>query len=166
MTLRSIVPWAFNKKRVPTRYTDEDPFTALHREMDSLIDRFFHDLDIEPFGGRIGRFSPRVDVSENEKEIKVTAELPGMDEKDIEVSLTEDSLTISGEKKEEKESKEKDYYVRERSYGSFKRTIPLHEEIDTDKVEANFKKGVLTVTLPKVKGAEERVKKIPVTVEK
>ena len=95
-------------------------------------------------------------------EIKVSAELPGMDEKDIDVSLTRDTLTIKGEKKEEKEDTGKDYYKMERSYGSFTRSIPLPVEVDTDKVQATFKKGVLEITLPKTAKAIQETKKVPV----
>jgi HSP20 family protein len=101
-------------------------------------------------------------VSETDKEIKVSAELPGMDDKDIDVSLTRDALTIKGEKKEEKEDKGKDYYKMERSYGSFTRSIPLPVEVDTDKVQATFKKGVLEITLPKTAKAIQETKKIPI----
>jgi HSP20 family protein len=101
-------------------------------------------------------------VSETDKEIKVSAELPGMDEKDIDVSLTRDSLTIKGEKKQETEDKGEDYYRMERSYGSFTRSIPLPIEVDTDKVQATFKKGVLEITLPKTARAIQETRKIPV----
>ncbi len=163
MTLKNLVP-SFGKKKVPVRYED-DPFKALHGEMDRLVDNFFRGFDIEPFGGRLGTFSPGIEVTENEKEIKISVELPGMDEKDIDISLANDSLTISGEKKEEKESEGKEYYIKERSYGSFRRTVPLYTEIDNDKVEAHFKKGVLMITLPKSEKERERKKKIAVKVE-
>ena len=133
--------------------------------MDSLFDNFYRGFDIGPFESRLGAFSPKVDVTENDKEIKISAELPGMDEKDIEVSLHNDMLTIKGEKKEEKEDKGKDYYRMERSYGSFLRTIPLPAEVETDKVEAKFKKGVLSITLPKTAKAVAETKKIAVKVE-
>jgi HSP20 family protein len=120
---------------------------------------------MQPFEGRIGAFSPKVDVTENEKEFNISAELPGMDDKDIDVSLQNDMLTIRGEKKEEKEDKGKDYYRMERSYGYFSRTIPLPVEVETDKVDAKFKKGVLTITLPKTAKAVAETKKISVKVE-
>ena len=113
----------------------------------------------------IGAFHPNIDVTETDKEIRVSAELPGMDNKDINVSLTKESLTITGEKKEEKEEKKKDYYRMERSYGSFSRTIPMPVEIDTDKAKALFKKGVLTITLPKTAKAIKEKKKISIKAE-
>ena len=108
-------------------------------------------------------FSPRMDVSETDKEIVVSAELPGLADEDIDVSLSLGMLTISGEKKQEKEKKGRNYYHVERSYGSFQRSIPLPAEVDTNQVDAVFKKGVLTVTLPKT-GAAQAGKKIAVKV--
>jgi HSP20 family protein len=164
MTWKDMVP--FKKKGVPVKRESVHPFDRLRDEMDTLFDDFSRGFDIEPFEGRYGRsFSPHIDVSETDKEIKVSAELPGMDDKDIEVNLNKDSLTIQGEKKEEKEDKGKDYYHVERSYGSFSRTIPLPDEIESDKAEANFKKGVLTVKIPKSTRAIESKKKIEIKAE-
>jgi HSP20 family protein len=163
MAIRNLAP--FGKKDVPVKREAEHPFSLLRREMDSLFDNFFRGFDLEPFESRMGAFSPKVDVTENEKEIKISAELPGMDEKDIDVSLQNDMLTITGEKKEEKEDTGKDFYRMERSYGSFSRTIPLPVEVETDKVEAKFKKGVLSITLPKTAKAVAETKKIAVKVE-
>lgn len=164
MTWKDIVP--FKKRSVPVRRDDGHPFQRLHDEMDALFDNFFKGFSMEPFEGRhAGSFSPNIDVTENDKEIKVSAELPGMDDKDIEVNLNKDSLTIRGEKKEEKEDKGKDYYHVERSYGSFSRTIPLPVEVESDKVEAHFKKGVLTVKIPKSAKAIESKKKIAIKAE-
>jgi len=163
MAIRNLIP--FGRKSVPVKREDENPFSILRQEMDSLFDNFFQGFDVSPFEGRMGSFAPKVDVAESDKEIKITAELPGMDEKDIDVSLQNDILTIKGEKKEEKEDKGKDYYRMERSYGSFSRTIPLPIEVDTDKIEATFKKGVLNITLPKTAKAAAETKKIAVKVE-
>jgi HSP20 family protein len=163
MTIRNLVP--FGKKDVPVKREDEHPFSLLRRGMDSLFDNFFRGFDLEPFENRMGAFNPKVDVTENDKEIKISAELPELDEKDIDVSLQKDMLTIKGEKKEEKEDKGKDFYRMERSYGSFSRTIPLPAEVETDKVEAKFKKGVLSITLPKTAKAVADTKKIAVKVE-
>lgn len=153
------------KKSLPIKREERDLFSLFREEMNRLFDNFFRGFEIEPFETGFGTFRPSVNVVEDEKEIKVSAELPGVDEKDIEVSLSKDSLTIKGEKKEEKEDKGKNYYRMERSYGSFSRTIPLPVEIDADKVKAQFKKGVLTVTLPKTAKTIEETKKIPVKAE-
>ena len=147
MALWDIVP--SGKKGVPVRREEGSPFALLRREMDSVFDNFFRGFEMEPFESRFSAFSPKVDLTENDKEIKVSVELPGMDEKDIDISLNKDALTIRGEKKEEKEQKGKDYYRMERSYGTFSRTIALPAEVETDKIEASLKKGVLTVTLPR-----------------
>jgi len=163
MALKDLV--TFGKKDVPVRRDSDHPFALFRKEFDDLFDNFFRSFDMQPFEGRIGAFSPKVDVTENEKEFRISAELPGMDDKDIDVSLQNDMLTIRGEKKEEKEDKGKDYYRMERSYGSFSRTIPLPVEVETDKVDAKFKKGVLTITLPKTAKAVSETKKISVKVE-
>ncbi|MEW6585288.1 MAG: Hsp20/alpha crystallin family protein [Nitrospirota bacterium] len=160
MAKKSIVP--IQKQAVPARREEWNPFALLRQEMNTLFDSFFRGFETEPFGTRFGAFAPRVDVAETDKEFKVSAELPGMDDKDIDVSLTKDSLTIKGEKKEEKEEKGKSFYRLERSYGSFTRTIPLPVEIVTDKAKAEFKKGILTVTLPKTPQAIKETKKVPV----
>ncbi len=155
------------KEKLPVKRTEYSPFELLRREMNSLFDNFFRGFDVWPswekFG--VGTFTPKVDVKESDKEITVSAELPGIDDKDLDVSITKDTLTIKGEKKQEKEDKGKDYYRMERSYGSFTRTIPLPAEIDTDKAKAEFKKGVLTVSLPKTAKAIKETKKIPVKAE-
>lgn len=163
MAFTSLIPWRRGERRVPIR-REEHPLQILQRDMNRLFDEFFRGWGLSPFrlfeeGWDV--FSPRVDVVETDKEIKVTAELPGMDENDIEISLSQDVLTISGEKKEEEEYKGRNYYRMERSYGSFQRSIPLPCEVDSDKAEATFKRGVLTVTLPKT-AAAQACKRIPI----
>ena len=151
-----------NKSLAPGRreraLAEREPFAVLRREMDALFDGFFSE-----FGGAaktLQSFTPRIDVTENEKEVRITAELPGVEEKDVEVSLSGDAITIKGEKREEKEEKGEQYRF-ERSYGSFRRTFSLPCEVDADKASAAFKKGVLTVTLPKTANAA-KTKKIAV----
>jgi HSP20 family protein len=151
-----------DRETLPTRFEEWNPFFALRNEMDKVFDNFFRGFDLEPFGKTPGVFQPKVNVSDGEKEITVSVEIPGMDEKDIELSLTKDTLTIKGEKKEEKEEKTKNYHRMERSYGSFSRTLPLPVEINTDKAEAAYKKGVLTIVLPKTEKAVKETKKIPI----
>ncbi len=163
MALKDLV--TFGRKDVPVRREEEHPFATFRREFDDLFDNFFRSFDLQPFEGRLGAFSPKVDVTENDKEIRISAELPGMDEKDIDVSLQGGMLTIRGDKREEKEDKGKDYYKLERSYGSFSRSVPIPVEVDTEKIDAKFKKGVLSITLPKTAKAVEETKKIAVKVE-
>ena len=144
----------------------EYPLASFQWEMNKLVDDFFGGFNLSPWTplkrGLATIFTPRVDVSETDKEITVSVELPGMDQKDIDVSLARDALTIKGEKKEEKEEQGKDYYRMERSYGSFTRSVPLPAEVDTDKVQATFKKGVLDISLPKTARAIQEMKKVAV----
>jgi len=107
-------------------------------------------------------FTPRVDVKEEDNHVVVSAELPGMDQKDIDVTVTRDSVRIAGEKKHEQEKQERGYYHRETSCGSFERIIDLPSEIDENKAEAEFSKGVLTVRLPKSEQAQSKQKKIEI----
>lgn len=159
MTLRELSP--FRKKNVPMRRATDNPFA-----LDNMFADFFRGFDIEPmWTHRLSSFNPRVDVTESEKEIRVAAELPGIDEKDIDVSVTRDTLTIKGEKKEEKEEDGKDYYRMERSYGSFCRTIPLPAEVETEKIAASYKKGILNIKIPKSAKAIEGKKKIAIKAE-
>jgi HSP20 family protein len=150
------------------------PFDRLRSEVERLFDDFAVGpwrspfrrgvFDIEPF--RHGEISwnkvPAVDVAETAKGYEITAELPGIDEKDIEVKYADGTLTIKGEKKDEKEEKKENYYLSERSYGAFQRSFRVPEGVDPDKVEASFKNGVLTVTLPKSVEAQKQEKRIEI----
>ena len=150
------------------------PFESLRRDIDRLFEDFAGGFwrspfprsffDIAPLGRGEPSWTatPAVDVTETDKAYEVTAELPGMDEKNIEVNVANGVLTIKGEKQEEKEEKKKDYYLRERSFGSFQRAFQVPEGVDTDKIEASFKKGLLTVTLPKTPETQKAAKKIEV----
>ncbi len=109
-----------------------------------------------------GVSAPFVDVVEKEKECQISAELPGLDEKDVEVSIADDLLTIKGEKKEEREEKAKNYYASERRYGAFQRSFQIPSGVDADKIGASFQKGVLMVTLPKTPEAQTKEKKIAI----
>ena len=163
MSLKDLTP--FGKKNIPVRKDADNPFALFRKEFDDLFDAFFRTFDLKPIEPSIGSFSPRVDVVDSEKEISIKAELPGMDEKDIDVSLSRGVLTIRGEKKEEKEDRGKDYFRMERSYGSFNRSIELPAEVDETMIKANFKKGVLDITLSKTPKAVQETRKIKVTVE-
>jgi HSP20 family protein len=150
------------------------PFESLRREIDRLFDEFNGGFwrspfprslfDVTPFrrGSADLTALPAVDVSETDKAYEITADLPGMDEKNVEVKVAYGILTIKGEKRDEKEEKQKDYYMRERSFGSFERSFQVPDDVDSEKIEANFKKGVLSVTLPKSAEAEKAAKKITV----
>ncbi len=148
----------------PAGTDDDHPFYSLQNQMNSLFDDFFSGFDVAPrsMAGGVGAFVPSVDVKESDKDFTIYAELPGMDEKDIEVSVTSDSVTIKGEKKEEKEDKRKNYYFMERSYGSFNRTIPLAAQTDASNARASFKNGLLNITIPKTQSARAKGTKIPI----
>ncbi len=118
----------------------------LHNEMDDLFDGFFRGLD-RPFGGY--KAWPAIDVAEKDDAILVRAEVPGCKADDVDISVYNNTLIISGEKKETREEKDKGYYYSESSYGSFRRDVTLPAEVDTARVEATCKDGVLNITLPK-----------------
>src|SRR5574338_1220270 len=139
-----------------------DPFNRLHREIDRVFSDFMTDW---PWTGRtnlldrqLGSFVPDVDITETDKEFRVTAELPGMDEKDLEVTYFDGGLTIKGEKRDEHEEQQGEFYRSERVFGAFERTIPLPSDINPDKAKASFKKGVLSITLPKTEEARSHKK--------
>jgi HSP20 family protein len=151
-----------------------EPFRAFRTEMDQLFDRFFSGFALpmmrrplwrEPawdFETTLEMGAPKVDVIEGEKAYKLSAELPGLIEKDIEVTLADGMLTLKGEKNQEKEEKTKQYWLNERSYGSFQRTFALPEGVDPDKVDATFTKGILTIMLPKKAEVVKEAKKVEV----
>jgi HSP20 family protein len=147
------------------------PFGALRMEVDRLFDDFGHSFwqrsfrapaALEPSWPKTFVAAPAVDVAETDKSYEITAELPGMDEKNIEVNLANGGITIKSEKKEETEEKKKDYTVSERRYGSFQRYFTLPDGVDANKIEATFKNDVLKVTLPKTAEAQKPAKKIDV----
>ncbi len=161
MSFRDIVPWRGLKKNDSLSRRDEyeDAFLGLQKHVNDLFDNFFSGsgFGIEPLMGRT--FTPKVDVVETDEAIMVKAELPGMDEKEIDVSVNDDSLVLKGEKKEEKEEKKGGFHRVERSYGSFYRRIAIPAEVDAEKVEASYKNGVLTVNLPKTgTGTTKKIK--------
>jgi HSP20 family protein len=127
--------------------------------MNRLFDDAFRSFDVSPFGSAHTMNWPNMEVSETDKEMKVTAELPGLEEKDVKVELAHGTLSISGERKTETEDKERRFS--ERYYGRFERRIAV-EDVDADKITASFKNGVLTVTLPKSPAAQQNVKRIAI----
>jgi len=154
------------KRDVAPRYSD--PFSVLRAEMDSLFDSFMSGLPAFPgmsgtSGGPGFALSPQVDVRETEKEIVVEAELPGIDEKDVSLSLQDGILTIRGEKKYTHDQEKENYRMMERRYGSFQRSLRLPDTVDEDKVEASFDKGVLKISLPKWPETIGKERKIPIT---
>jgi len=171
---RELIPWKNrkrNEKPMKAEPIEHHPVAALHRQMDELFDGFFNDFEgflRWPLMSRLEGLdpvTPRVNVSESDKEVRVTAEMPGMDEKDINVTLENNQLIIEGEKKSEQEDKGENYYLSERSYGRFHRAVPLPEGIDREQVKATFKKGVLDVRVVKTEPVRPQGRKIEITGE-
>lgn len=169
MVLSNVFPSRKAKKDALARIRREpDMLAPLQRQMNRLFEDFFGDLGMQSFGrpDRFGDgFTPTVDIVENDKEVAVTAELPGLDEKDIQINIHDDVLTIRGEKKAEHEQRDAEHYVMECSYGAFSRAIPLPAEVDDSKAEAVFKKGVLKIRLPKTPSERSKTKRIEIKHE-
>jgi HSP20 family protein len=165
MNVRDLVSWSRgDRERSPATRSDSlNPVMSLHREMNRLFDDVFRGFeDSRLFEGRGGW--PSMDVEETDKEYRVTAELPGLEERDVEVLLQDGLLTVRGEKKLESENRNRTYS--ERFYGRFERQITLDRDVDDSAVNATFKNGVLTVTVPKSARAVERSKRIPINAGK
>jgi HSP20 family protein len=153
MNLKSLIPIGRDRSAAAS------PFVSLQREIDRLFDDFTRGFPA--FAGSGGSaLMPSMDVSETDKEIEITAELPGLEEKDVQINLSDNLLTVRGEKRAEKEQKDKNYRLVERSYGSFERTLELPDGVNPDTIKANIAKGVLKVTIPKP--APAQAKKIEV----
>jgi len=167
MAMNYMTPFRWGRREAPVRQRLEGyPVDFFRSEMNQLLDDFFKGFGLRPFSEEMESFkafNPRVDMTEDDSSVQIKAELPGMDEKDIEISLDKDSLTIKGEKKTESENKEKESSYMERSYGSFTRVLPISADVNTEKAEAVFKKGVLTISLPKLIKEKKAHKKITIT---
>lgn len=169
--MSNLIPWKRRKNDpvVPRRPEEFNPFVHLHRQMNDLMERFFHDWEApidssvpSPLAGASGFNTPAIDVTETDDELQVTADLPGMNEKDVEVELDEQALVLRGEKRMDREEKKRNWHISERSYGSFQRTIPLPSGLDPARIRASFKNGVLTVRLPKTLEAKSRRRTIDI----
>jgi HSP20 family protein len=161
MAIRDLIPWTRNQELAPAR-DNFDPFLTLHREMNRLFDDVFRGFgSTSPSPLTEGRFGwPKIELNDGDKQMSVSAELPGMTEKDVQVEIANGILTIRGEKKAERNGEGK--YFTERYYGSFERQIPL-QDVHEDKAEASFKNGVLTISLPKSDKPREGVKRIAIS---
>lgn len=162
MDIRDLAPWWGTKEE--ERQGEFGPLVRMHRDMDRMFERLFKDFEFGPRWGVTaeGRVIPEMDVVETDKELEVTLDLPGLDEKDLDVNLTDGVLAIKGEKETEKEEKGKEYIRTERRHGAYYRAFRLPVEVDESKVTAQFTKGVLTVHLPKTESAQKKAKKIEV----
>lgn len=164
MKIKDLIPWVRKDEAGETKRTADSPIATLQTEMNQVFENFwnrfsrhFGDFD---WAGAHGE--ARSDVVQTDGAVEISIELPGMDLKDIEVSVTEDLLTIRGEKRIERQEEKRGYYLSERSYGAIYRTIPLPPGVDGDKAEATFRNGVLNIRLPQTPEAQARVKHIEI----
>ena len=164
MNMRDLIPWSRQSSSAPAPYREDErhPLMSFRRDVDRLFDDFFRGNWPSPGLGRNMMAWPNVEVGETDREVRITAEVPGLDEKDVELTLHEGILTLRGEKKSETEDKDRGYS--ERFYGRFERRIALPEGIDEDGAKADFRNGLLTVTLPKSETAQ-RSRRIPINGE-
>jgi HSP20 family protein len=166
MANRDLTPWS--RATGLTSFGGRDPFMNFRREMDRLFDDFFAPAETRSFAAGQSPTTqtlsawPRIDVQEGDQAYTITAEVPGMDPKDVQLDLRENALIISGEKRAERNEEAQGRRYSERSYGRFERVIPFESEIDTDRVEATCSNGVLTITLPKAAQARDRTRRIEV----
>lgn len=163
MSVRDLIPWGRdNGNRGPALYRDNqhNPFFSLHREVNRLFDEMFGSFDSLGSPPAFNGGWPKVEISETAGNIKVTAEIPGIEEKDLEILLDDDVLTLRGEKRAESEDKERQFS--ERYYGRFERRLPLGYEVEQDKIDARFSNGVLTIVLPRSERARSQVKRIAI----
>jgi len=168
MAFRDLIPWSRQENRLPypvsaerDRNAASHPLLSLHREVNRLFDDVFRGFGAPAMAGfdrSVGW--PHLELGEDDKQIRVTVELPGLDQKDVEITVEDGVMTLRGEKRSEVEDRDRGYS--ERSYGRFERRIGLPRGIDRDRADATFKNGVLTVTLPKTEAANENVRRIPV----
>jgi HSP20 family protein len=173
MAVKSLMPF-FGNRQVTRGQQDADPLQAFRGDMNRLFDDFFSSFPLPgllaPQLAQVAQvtspmLTPRIDVSETEQDIRISAELPGLDGDDVEVVLTDDLLTIRGEKsaeRKEDEDDERGYHVMERTEGMFSRSLRLPFKADPDQVQASFRNGVLTVTIPKPAEAQQRTRRIDV----
>lgn len=186
MELKKLAPWNWFKNEeetdhhVPVKHGDKgrpypgrhhDPMIQVHRDIDHIFEQFFRGWGFPQASG-FDTFSgfpagtllkPKVDLSAGEKEYLLTVEIPGVNEKEVTVDISNNTMTIKGEKKQEKEEKDTNYYRIERSYGSFQRVLSLPEDVDQDGIAATFKNGVLSITMPRKALPAGEVKQVEIT---
>ncbi len=169
MAFRDLMPWSRQENRLPVSVSAERergdlPLLSLHREVNRLFDDMFRGFGMPSWGGLERSLAwPNLELGETDKEVRITAELPGIDEKDVDIIVEDGVLTLRGEKKAEVEDRDRGYT--ERSYGQFERRISLPRGIERDKAIATFKNGVLTISLPKSAAVNENVRRIPVNAQ-
>lgn len=179
MDFKKLVPWNWFQKEeentgvtIPVQQSGKElqqskyysPVNNLRQEMDQLFYNFFNRSGLSALNTSLtdSLLRPTLDIGASDKEYTITIEVPGVDQKDVKIEVADNVLTVRGEKKQEKEGKEKNYYRIERSYGSFQRVLSLPEDADQDKIKASFKNGVLTVTMPRVALPDSQIKRIEI----
>jgi len=165
--VRDLIPWTKSRDFVPDFFRDDrtSPFLSLHRDINRLFEEAFRGISLPSsmsgrFGDFVGAAWPKLEVAETEKQIVISAEVPGIDQNDIELTYVDGSLILRGETKSETEDKERKFS--ERYYGRFERRIPVGADIEEGKIDASFKNGVLKVTVPKSEKAQMKAKKIEI----
>ncbi len=182
MDWNKLKPWNWFKKEqsnessnLPVRRADHahHPLARLHEDVDRIFDSFLEDWRM-PSLARIGRLGergvlssgflrPSVDISENQKSYTIRAEIPGVEREDVKLTIEDDTLLINGEKRQEKEGHDGGYHCVERSYGAFQRVISLPADADQEKLEAKFRNGILTITLPRKPGVKSNAREIAIS---
>jgi HSP20 family protein len=160
MQIKDLIPWARKDAASDAKSSSDNPIATLQREMNQVFESFWN--RVSHFDWPWGSGEARSDMVEIDNAIEVSIELPGMEMKDIEVTVNDDMLTVKGEKRIERQEEKKGYYLSERSYGAIYRTIPLPPGVDGEKAQASFKNGVLTIKLPQTPEAKAKVKHIEV----
>jgi HSP20 family protein len=164
MQIKDLIPWARKDDRPEAKTSDQNPIAALQREINQVFENFMNRFG-RPLAGlewSWGQSEAKSDVVQTDNAVEISIELPGMEMKDIEVTVGDDVLTVKGEKRIERQEEKKGYYLSERSYGAIYRAIPLPPGVDGSKAEATFKNGVLTIRLPQTPEAQAKVKRIEV----
>lgn len=162
---RDLIPWNNDRKEAARTIAlmSDNPFLSLQRDLNRAFDVFWNETGARaPFSAAISEMMPHTDMVESDSSVEISAELPGMSEKDIEISISDDVLSIHGEKKAEKTDDKKGHYLSERSFGVIHRNIALPNGVDSSKAEARFKDGVLTITMPKTAGALKNTRHIAI----
>ncbi|PAU94341.1 Hsp20/alpha crystallin family protein, partial [Paracoccus salipaludis] len=152
MQIKDLIPWARKDGAPDAKSSEDNPMATLQREMNHVFENFWN--RVGQFEWPWGSGEAKSDVVETDNAIEVSIELPGMEMKDIEVTVNDDMLTVKGEKKIERQEEKKGYYLSERSYGAIYRTIPLPPGVDGEKAQASFRNGVLTIKLPQTPEAQ------------
>jgi HSP20 family protein len=162
MSFTDLIPWTRDRKRTLSPRESYDPFFQFQRQVNRLLDDTFRGFEPPTFASQgVGGGWPDIEAQETDKEVRITADLPGIDEKDVEIVFEDGILTIRGEKKAETEDRDRAFS--ERFYGRFERRVALGRDVDDTKAEAKFKNGVLTVVIPKSPEALQQARRIPIT---